>query len=140
MAAKILPPPAQPLIRVSSFFTKHPSMSQSAFDTYWRETHGSLVVASKTFRDTKIQNYTQVHRHHDLNKEAAKLGMSVLDFQWDACSEMYFQSWEDYERFIKSDELRDVLGPDGARIMNTEIGVKVMVTAVDPVFDIKSVL
>ncbi|KAL4937899.1 hypothetical protein BDV06DRAFT_226527 [Aspergillus oleicola] len=135
MAATILPPSAKPLIRVSSFFTKDPSMSQSDFDAYWRETHGTLVVASKTFRDAKIQNYTQVHNHHDLNKQAAKLGLSVFDFQWDACSEMYFQTWEDYERFIGSDELRDILGPDGARIMDTDKGVKVMVTLVDPVFD-----
>ncbi|KAL4798532.1 EthD domain-containing protein [Aspergillus venezuelensis] len=135
MAATILPPPAKPLIRVSSFFTKDPSMSQSEFDTYWRETHGSLVVASKTFHAAKIQNYTQVHNHHDLNKQAATIGLSVLDFQWDACSEMYFQSWEDYQQFIGSDELRDVLGPDGARIMDTDKGVKVMVTMVDPVFD-----
>ncbi|KAL4951854.1 hypothetical protein BDW69DRAFT_185969 [Aspergillus filifer] len=116
MAATILPPPAKPLIRVSSFFTKDPSMSQSEFDTYWRETHG-------------------IHNHHDLNKQAADMGLSVLDFQWDACSEMYFQTWEDYEQFIGSDELRDVLGPDGARIMDTDRGVKVMVTMVDPVFD-----
>ncbi|KAL4963401.1 EthD domain-containing protein [Aspergillus stella-maris] len=135
MAETILPPPAKPLIRVSSFFTKDPSMSQSEFDTYWRETHGSLVVASKTFQAARIQKYTQVHNLHDLNKQGTNMGLSVLDFQWDACSEMYFQSWEDYEQFIGSDELRDVLGPDGARIMDTDKGVKVMVTMVDPVFD-----
>ncbi|KAL3462620.1 hypothetical protein BJX64DRAFT_288084 [Aspergillus heterothallicus] len=134
MSSTILPPPANPLIRVSCFFTKSPSMSTSEFNTYWRETHGTMVVASNVFHAAKIQNYTQVHRAHNLNEEAAKMGSALLDFQWDACSEMYFQTWDDYRVFAESDELRDVLGPDGGKIMCGERGVRVMVTLVDPIF------
>ncbi|KAL4747789.1 hypothetical protein BDW72DRAFT_196439 [Aspergillus terricola var. indicus] len=125
-------PPAQALIRVSSFFTKHPSLSQAEFDTYWRETHGPLVLNSKIFREANILQYSQIHNRRGLTEAAAKLGPSALVFEWDACSEMYFRTWEDYERFAKSDEMRDILGPDGARILCPEKGVKVMVTLVDP--------
>jgi hypothetical protein len=130
----ILPPPPNPLIRVSCFFTKSPSITTAEFNTYWRQTHGSLVVASKVFHEAKIQGYTQVHRDHALNAEASKMGSALLDFEWDACSEMYFQSWDDYRLFAESDEMRDVLGPDGAGILCAERGVRVLVTRVDPVF------
>ena len=139
LAKKILPRPTHPLIRVSFFFTKRPYMSQSEFETYWRDTHGRLAVASKAFSEAKIQQYSQIHNSKDLSKEAAKLGLPLMEFEWDACSEMYVRTWEDYVKFATSDELRDVLGPDGARIMDTDKGVKVMVTKVDPVY-IQSVL
>ncbi|KAI9371753.1 hypothetical protein BJX61DRAFT_548109 [Aspergillus egyptiacus] len=128
----LLPRPTNPLVRVSCFFKKDPSMSQSEFNTYWRDTHGSLAVASKIYRDARIQGYTQVHNARELNKEAAAMGMTVLNFEWDACSEMYFHSWEDYCRFAASDEMRDVLGPDGAKIMSPDRTVTVLVTLVDP--------
>ncbi|KAL3477271.1 hypothetical protein BJX99DRAFT_257528 [Aspergillus californicus] len=127
----ILPPPSTPLIRVNCFFTKSPTMTSSEFNTYWRETHGTLVVASKIYRDAKIQGYAQVHNNHKLNEEAARMGSALLDFHWDACSEMYFQTWDDYRLFAESEELREVLGPDGGRIMDLERGVRVMVTLVD---------
>ncbi|CEL09756.1 hypothetical protein ASPCAL12886 [Aspergillus calidoustus] len=130
----ILPPPTNPLIRVSCFFTKAPTMSSTEFNTYWRETHSSLVVASKIFHDAKIQGYTQVHNAHNLNAEAARMGSALLDFQWDACSEMYFRTWDDYRLFAESDEMREVLGPDGGKIMDMDRGVRVLVTMVDPVF------
>ncbi|KAL4738823.1 EthD domain-containing protein [Aspergillus similis] len=132
-------PPADAVIRVSSFFTKHPSLSQDEFDSYWRETHGPLVLNSKIFHEANILQYSQVHNRRDLTESAAKLGPSALAFEWDACSEMYFRTWEDYEKFAKSDEMRDILGPDGARILCPERGVKVMVTMVDPLVE-KSVL
>lgn len=129
----LLPQPSSLLIRVSCFFRKDPSISQDDFNTYWRDTHGSLVVASKIYRDTRIQGYTQVHNARELSKEAAEMGLSVLDFEWDACSEMYFHSWEDYRRFAASDEMRDVLAPDGARIMGADKTVRAIVSLVDPV-------
>ncbi|OJJ05306.1 hypothetical protein ASPVEDRAFT_86661 [Aspergillus versicolor CBS 583.65] len=129
----LLPQPSSLLIRVSCFFRKDPSISQEEFNTYWRDTHGSLVVASKIYRDTRIQGYTQVHNTRELSKEAAEMGLSVLDFEWDACSEMYFHSWEDYRRFAASDEMRDVLGPDGAHIMGADKTVRAIVSLVDPV-------
>lgn len=129
----LLPRPTSHLIRVSCFFRKDPSISQEEFNTYWRDTHGTLVVASKIYRDTRIQGYTQVHNTRELNKEAAKLGLSVLDFEWDACSEMYFHSWDDYRQFAASDEMRDVLGPDGARMMGADKTVRAIVSLVDPV-------
>ena len=132
--AKILPRPTSPLIRVSFFFTRHPSMSQSEFESHWRETHGCLAVASKAFSDAKIQQYSQIHNSRALNEEAAKTGLPLVEFDWDACSEMYVKSWEDYLVFATSDEMRDILGPDGARIMDPAKGVKVMVTKVDPLF------
>ncbi|KAL4908683.1 hypothetical protein BDW74DRAFT_175365 [Aspergillus multicolor] len=131
--------PAKPLIRVSSFFTRHPSLAKAEFDKYWREVHGPLVLNSKVYSEAKILQYSQIHNRADLTEAAAKLGPSALDFEWDACSEMYFHSWEDYEKFAKSDEMGDVLGPDGARILCPEKGVKVMVTMVDPLVA-KSVL
>ncbi|KAL4985917.1 EthD domain-containing protein [Aspergillus falconensis] len=139
MSDKANLPPAKALIRVSSFFTKHPSLSKADFTTYWRETHGPLVLKSKIFRVANVLLYSQVHNRRDLAEAAAKLGPSALEFEWDACSEMYFRTWEDYEKFAKSDEMRDVLGPDGARILCPDRGVKVMVTLVDPLKE-KSVL
>ncbi|RDW65647.1 EthD domain-containing protein [Aspergillus mulundensis] len=125
-------PTPKPLIRVSSFFTRHPSLSKADFDKYWREVHGPLVLNSKIYSEAKILQYSQVHNRQDLTEAAAKLGPRPLDFEWDACSEMYFHSWEDYEKFATSEEMRDVLGPDGARILCPERGVRVMVTLVDP--------
>jgi hypothetical protein len=112
----ILPPPTTPLIRVNCFFTKFPSMSSADFNTYWRETHDSLVVASKIFHDAKNQGYTQVHNAHNLNAEAAKMGSALLDFQWDTCSEMYFRTWDDYRLFAESDEMREVSGRVAGRL------------------------
>ncbi|KAL5340901.1 EthD domain-containing protein [Aspergillus crustosus] len=129
----ILPRPTNPLIRVSCFFTRSPTISPEEFNTYWRETHGTLVIASKIFHEAQIQGYTQVHRDHTLTAEAAKMGSALLEFNWDACSEMYFHTWEDYRRFAESDEMRDVLGPDGGKILDGERGVRVLVTRVDPI-------
>lgn len=134
MAAEVLPRPANLLLRVAFFFSKRPSMTRSEFDTYWRDTHGALCVASRAFRASNCHEYTQIHNDHTLNKEAAKMGLPMLEFEWDASSEMYFQSWEDYQRFANSDEMRDVLGPDGLHIMDTSKGVKVVISRVDPVF------
>lgn len=114
-------------------------MPQSEFEAYWRDTHGRLAVASKAFSEAKVQQYTQIHNNKALNKEAAKMGLSLMDSEWDACSEMYFRSWEDYLVFATSNEMRDVLGPDGARIMDPGKSAKVMVTKVDPLY-IQSVL
>lgn len=139
LTKKITPRPARPLIRVSFFFSKKPSMSQSEFEAHWRDQHGRLAVASKAFRDADIQKYYQIHNKKDLNREAIKLGLPLMDFEWDACSEMYVRTWEDYVVLATSDEMRDVLGPDGARMIDTERGVRVMVTKVDPLY-IKSAL
>lgn len=136
---KLLPRPTSPPIRVSFFFTKHPSMSQSEFESYWRDTHGRLAIATKAFGEAKIQQYTQIHNNEPLNKEAAKLGLPLMNLRWDACSEMYVKTWENYLTFATSDEMKDILGPDGARIIHPEKGVRVMIGTVDPLY-IKSVL
>lgn len=131
---KILPRPANPLIRISFFFTKHPSMSQSEFEAHWRDTHGRLAITSKAFSTSNIQGYVQIHNDKALTKDLGELGLPAMDFSWDACSEMYVQNWEDYVAFAKSDESRDVLGPDGANIVDPGAGVRVTVARVDPMF------
>lgn len=114
-------------------------MSQSEFETYWRDTHGRLTVASKAFSEAEIQQYTQIHKDKALNNEAANMGLSLMDLEWDACSEIYVKSWEDYLLFATSPEMRDVLAPDGTHIIHPEKGVRVMVTKVDPLY-ISSIL
>jgi hypothetical protein len=132
---KILPRPTNPLIRISFFFTKHPSMTQSEFETHWRDTHGRLAITSTVFTAANIQGYVQVHNNMPLTKELGELGITPMtDFSWDACSEIYVQRWEDYLAFAKSDEARDVLGPDGAKMMHPGKGVRVTVATVDPMF------
>ncbi|KAL4919150.1 hypothetical protein BDW62DRAFT_200030 [Aspergillus aurantiobrunneus] len=131
---QILPPPARPLVRVTFYFSKIPSMTHDEFYDYWRNTHGVLTVAAKSFEDAKVQQYTQIRHDHSLSQEAAKLGFTLLDLEWDGCSDLYFQTWDDFHRFATSDELRNVLGRDGAKMTCQEKGVKVVVGLVDPVF------
>ena len=114
-------------------------MTQPQFEAHWRDTHGQLALASKAFSDAKIQKYVQNHNDKALSKKAAELGLPLVEFEWDACSEMYVKTWEDYLVFATSEEARDLLGPDGALITDPERGVKVMVTRVDPLY-IKSQL
>lgn len=109
-------------------------MSQSQFEAHWRDTHGRLAIATNAFSKAKIQQYVQIHNDKPFSKKAAELGLPLVEFEWDACSEMYVKSWEDYLVFATSDESRDILGPDGALIMHPDKGVRVMVTKVDPLY------
>lgn len=109
-------------------------MSQSQFESHWRGTHGRLAIATKAFHEAQIQQYSQIHNDKALTKKASELGLTPVEFEWDACSEMYVKSWEDYLVFATSDESRDILGPDGALIIHPDNGVRVMVTKVDPLF------
>ncbi|KAL5350356.1 hypothetical protein V496_02811 [Pseudogymnoascus sp. VKM F-4515 (FW-2607)] len=135
----VLPRSTNCLIRISFFFTKIPSMSQSQFESHWRDTHGRLAIATKAFREAQIQQYTQIHNDKSLTKRAAELFLPLVEFDWDACSEMYVKSWEDYLVFATSDEARDILGPDGALIMHPDKGLRIMVSRVDPMY-IKSAM
>jgi hypothetical protein len=121
-------------IRISFFFTKHPSLSRDDFYTYWRETHGRLAIASNAFRAAKMTQYTQVRDDAELQAKAQALGMQMLEHKWDASSEMYVASWEDYLRFATSAEMAEVLGPDGAKFMDVDAGLKVLVTRVDDLY------
>lgn len=55
-------------------------------------------------------------------------------FGWDACSEIYVRNFQDWVDFAMSKESAEVLGPDGAKIVNAEKGLRVTVGLVDEVF------
>lgn len=130
-----LPPPENPLIRLSFYFNRSPDMTDAEFHSYWRHKHGALVVASQTFLDSNVQKYTQIRKDTALDDKAKAMGLQVVDTDWDGCSEIDFRSWDDYMQFAGSQEMREVVAPDGDRMTDTNKGIRVMFSRVDPIFD-----
>lgn len=143
----LLPPSSAPLIKISFFFCKKASIPYADFYAYWRNTHGRLTVASTAFNDIGIAKYVQIinpstlghiNSQTQISKDLEKMGASedkkADGWQWDACSELYVRKWDDYVRFTASDEFAKVLGPDGAKFVDLEKGLRVLVGVEDELF------
>ena len=105
-------------LKLTFYFNKLPHVSHEHFFRHWETVHADLTVACKDFGICGLKRYVQVRAScqttfvqifdqcNDLQfsqtpetKEKARTlpGVEVLDF--DGCSEIWVQSWEDWERF-----------------------------------------
>jgi hypothetical protein len=126
--------PTTNLIRISYFFSKFPSQSYEDFYEYWRNTHGRLAVATSAFTTHSVQRYVQVRNLPQHHETLRTLGMAPMEeFPWDACSEIYVRNFQDWVAFATSKESAEILGPDGAKIVDGSKGLRVAVGLVDEV-------
>lgn len=127
--------PTTGLIRISYFFSKKNSQSYADFYEHWRNTHGRLAVATKAFAEFDVQRYVQLRNLPQYGAKVKELGMTLMEeFAWDACSEIYVKNFQDWIDFTTSKESAEVLGPDGAKIVDGEKGLRVTVGLVDEIF------
>jgi hypothetical protein len=106
----------QPGIRLSFFFKKLPHVSYEQFMEHYHHVHADLTVATKSFNVYQIQKYVQTYQPPELKDKLKSLGLQVLDF--DACSQMWVKSWDDWEKFSSSEEYLKALVPDGVNFMD----------------------
>jgi hypothetical protein len=92
-------PNYQPCVKLSFFFSKLPEVSYEQFHRHWETVHADLTVAAQCFKTCKIQRYVQFHQPPEMKEKAKSLGLQHVDF--DGCSEIWVQSWEDWMSFFK---------------------------------------
>ncbi|KAK3048038.1 hypothetical protein LTR09_010553 [Extremus antarcticus] len=116
-------PNYQPCIKLSFWFSKLPEVSYEQFHRHWETVHADLTIATKDFGVCKVQRYVQFHQTPEMKERAQSLGLEHFDF--DGCSEIWVKSWEDWERFYKSDDYAKALAPDCRFFMAMPIKVAV---------------
>ncbi|KAF2006270.1 hypothetical protein P154DRAFT_570334 [Amniculicola lignicola CBS 123094] len=112
----------QPCIKLSFFFKKLPTVDDDHFQMHYNHVHSDLTVASKKFNVVKVQRY--LYQSPAMKQKVKDLGMEVLDF--DAVSQIWVKSWDDWEEFSTGPEYAAALMPDAANFMDTNAGIKVM--------------
>ncbi|KAF2165613.1 hypothetical protein M409DRAFT_23905 [Zasmidium cellare ATCC 36951] len=114
-------PNYQPSVKLSFYFSKLPDVSDEQFHRHWETVHADLTVAAKGFKACKIQRYVQVHQTAEWKERAKSLGLVHLDF--DGCSEIWVETWQDWMDFFNSEEYAKVMQPDCPRFMAFPISV-----------------
>lgn len=74
-----------------------------------------LTVAAKDFKTFKIARYVQVHQTSEFKEKAKSLGLEHMDY--DGCSELWVEKWEDIAAFFGSEEYKRVMQPDCPNFM-----------------------
>ncbi|KAH7121049.1 hypothetical protein B0J11DRAFT_438037 [Dendryphion nanum] len=111
-------------IKLSFFFKKLPDVDDDHFQMHYNHVHSDLTVASKEFNVVKIQRYVQTYQTPEMKEKIKSLGMELLDY--DACSQIWVKSWDDWERFSTSPEYAAALLPDADHFMDyKKSGIKV---------------
>ncbi|KAF2677360.1 hypothetical protein K458DRAFT_447012 [Lentithecium fluviatile CBS 122367] len=114
----------QPCIKLSFFFKKLPDVDDDHFQMHYNHVHADLTVASKDFNVVKIQRYVQTYQTPEMKEKIKSLGMELLDY--DACSQIWVKSWNDWEKFSTSPEYAAALMPDAGHFMDyKKSGIKV---------------
>lgn len=135
-------------IKLEFFFYKLPDVSSEHFHKHYAHIHSDITVAARSFGAHKVQRYTQVsisitrkerelvltyaiqlHQTPEMKARAKALGLDVFDY--DGCSALWFQKWEDAEAFFASPEYSS-LSADCAHFLDTSRGIKVMAGYVSP--------
>jgi len=94
-------PNTQPLIKLS-FFKKLPEVTYEKFFFHWRTVHADLAAATKNFTVGNVQRYVQFSQPPEMRAQAALLNIPSLDY--DACTELWIRSLDDWVRFSRSPE------------------------------------
>ncbi|KAL5352909.1 hypothetical protein ACLOAV_002857 [Pseudogymnoascus australis] len=96
-------PNYQHYVKLTFFFKKRSDISYEDFHKHWQTVHADLAVASKAFAKY-CHRYTQYHMTPECKEKARTYvqGMEFLDF--DGCSEILVDSFEDGMAFFKSEE------------------------------------
>ncbi|ORY06914.1 EthD domain-domain-containing protein [Clohesyomyces aquaticus] len=115
----------QPCIKLSFFFKKLPNVDDDHFQKHYSHVHADLTVASKQFNVVRIQRYVQLYQSPEMKEKIKSFGMELLDY--DACSQIWVKSWDDWEKFVTSPEYAAALMPDTEHFMDVKgEGIKVM--------------
>ncbi|KAK3116449.1 hypothetical protein LTR53_003175 [Teratosphaeriaceae sp. CCFEE 6253] len=117
------PPNHQPGIKISFFFNKLPHVSDEHFFRHWETVHADLTIAVPQFRACKIRRYVQLQQTAEMKARARELGMVHVDF--DACTELWVERWEDWMAFFNSSAYANVTQPDCPRFLALPIHVMV---------------
>lgn len=119
-------PNYQPHIKLSFYFKKRPDISDEQFHTHWQtvlpptfypgscttdlsslQIHADLAASSAVFKKY-VKRYVQFHALPRWKEKARNFeGFEILDF--DGCSEIWVDSFEDAEAFFSSEEYGDAM-------------------------------
>ena len=121
-------PNHQPYIKISFFFRKRDDLTYEQFYHYWETVHASLTAATKCYTDFGILRCVQFQprpEHKELVKqmEAASQGMMVAMAEYDASTELYVKTWEDWLKFASSELHTTVIGPDSVNFVGGPVHV-----------------
>jgi hypothetical protein len=92
----------QNYIRISMFFNKRTDVSYEYFQNHWHHVHADLVTASKSYNARNIMRYNQFYQTPEIKAAGQKIGYPMMD--WDACTEFWVESLDDFLEFTKSEE------------------------------------
>ncbi|EME77272.1 uncharacterized protein MYCFIDRAFT_42215 [Pseudocercospora fijiensis CIRAD86] len=102
-------PNYQPYIKLSFYFSKGNNVTDEQFHRHWET----------------IRRYTQVHQTADLKEKARDLGanLGIEHMDYDGCSEIWVEKWEDWVEFSSSEEYSQAMNPDCKHFMAMPVRV-----------------
>ncbi|KAF7187780.1 hypothetical protein HII31_10882 [Pseudocercospora fuligena] len=123
-------PNYQPYIKLSFYFNKLPHVSDEQFHRHWETVHADLTIAAKDFKVFGVKRYAQIHQSADLKEKARDLGVTlgIEHLDYDGCSEIWVEKWEDWINFSSSPEYAQAMNPDCKHFMAMPIRVSKSIT------------
>lgn len=97
------------MVKLLCLVRRKPGMSPEDFHTYWRETHGPLVLSTKS--GGHVLRYEQHHRPLDTYASDPD--------GWDGATVQWYASPEDFVASIREDDYR-VIDEDMAKFLDTD--------------------
>jgi hypothetical protein len=92
---------------------------------HYNHVHTDLTVAYERFHAVKIQRSVRLYQFPEMKRKVQELGMELLDY--DACSQIWVKSWDDWVEFASSPEYSATLLPDADHFRDYKTsGIKVM--------------
>ena len=102
----------EPLIRITSFINRKPTVSASDFYRYWTQVHGPLVHAFMLRHG--VVEYVQFHTTDETKALAA--GMAAASgrplMEYDGMTDAYVRDWKTWEDAFKDPEYLENIKPD----------------------------
>lgn len=110
----------EPLIRITSFINRKPSISPDEFYRYWTQVHGPLVHDFMLRHG--VVEYVQFHTT-DATKSLAA-GMAKASgrplMEYDGMTDAYVKDWETWENAFKDPEYLEKIRPDELAFIDVE--------------------
>ncbi|CAK7201644.1 hypothetical protein SEUCBS139899_004353 [Sporothrix eucalyptigena] len=110
--------------RINMYFNKKPGVSDAYFVNHWHHVHADLVTGMRAFNEKNLLRYNQFFQAAEARTAAEAMGYGPL-LDWDACTEFWVESIEDFVAFTKSQEYIDAT-PDIHNFVNVETGIRIM--------------
>lgn len=100
------PPNRQRYWRINMYFNKKPGISDEYFTNHWHHVHADLVTGMRSFNEKNLLRYNQFFQEARAKVAAEAMGYGPM-LTWDACTEFWVHSIEDFVAFTKSQEYID---------------------------------